>query len=239
MKTGNIILGAALSLLISSCGSPEDQSTVIDKPNATQQSLRVGYESKDLSLVPFDYNLKKDLYQAKHQQMQSKMVGYGLFVFAKTKSEREKEGISEEFAWREQDAKVRTFLKAHEQDEYAFFYRQECAKNMLVFTDILRDDSNEALNSLAYYTEILLDEEFFSPGLMYFSLEKLKAVWGEEKTSNAVKVALNKQEEFLTKNQAMVSEYKGKTDEVAQMLLANAEEARRQNDLYVQKLREI
>lgn len=100
-------------------------------------------------------------------------------------------------SWREQDEKIRPFLNANKIDPNYSFLRQFCALEMIKRTDILRDNSDDALNSLGYYIEMLAQDQNTHPEVFYHGLKRLKNHWPKQKLKSTVELALNASQEAI------------------------------------------
>jgi len=99
--------------------------------------------------------------------------------------------------WRGQDEKIRPFLDANKTDPNYSYLRQFCALETIKRTDILSDDSDDALNSLGYYIEILAQEKNTSPAVFYYALKRLKNHWPKQKLIPTVELALSASNEAI------------------------------------------
>ncbi|NBB21339.1 hypothetical protein GVN20_18380 [Runella sp. CRIBMP] len=122
-------------------------------------------------------------------------------VFQPIKNSKGKYDPTAKFSWKAEDGKMRSFLnELTESNVQNSCMKQLCAMQMILKTELLEDNSAEALEALRYYTDVLATEKNLSPAIYYYSLQKLKALGKSEKLAKTVRLSLNAVDEAIRQN---------------------------------------
>jgi hypothetical protein len=144
--------------------------------------------------------------------------------------------------WEVEHEKVQKLLSENKDSQISTFLRQECAVGMLMKTDLLsKSEYNDAKMVLSIYTEILVNEGTYSPGLIYHALESLNGHWDNRKISESANRALSRKEKFEKQYDSAISELdavENKTTFEKDMLVA-FRGFKQRNQYYTRKLQKI
>lgn len=177
---------------ITSTNSPKNQSSV--------QSLKLAFEQGNLNTL-MKINLHgRTLEQPDYMSLVTKMYNSGVLVVPAVKSGKRAENATGPL-WRDKDEKIRSFLNENKEDSHYSFLRQFCALDVIRKTELLTDNSDEALSTLGYYIDILAQEQNISPAFFYQGLKKLKRHWPKQQFKSTVELAVKASEEAIRQNQ--------------------------------------
>lgn len=229
-----IVLAAALLLMNCAGGKTPKVASGLEK-------FQKGYKTKDPSLMQVYMNQAgMDTQDGDYiLAVTNTMFREGLFWDKSYPVKKDNDKYLTAIPWNKEDEKVRAFLEKYDDDQYFSYYRQECAQRMLSSTDLLKDKSKDALNALAFYTNIMLEEHTYSPGLMLYSLEKLKKVWPREKIRLAAALVAREHPKYQELNKKLLSDFSKMGSKSGADLVLVYTEIMKQNDLYVKRLQKI
>ncbi|WAC11399.1 hypothetical protein [Dyadobacter pollutisoli] len=229
-----IVLGAALLLMNCAGGKTANVASVLEK-------FQKGYKTRDPSLMQVCMNQSgMDTLDGDYiLVVTNTMFKEGLFWDKSYPVRKDNDKYLMAIPWKKEDGKVHAFLEKYDDDQYFSYYRQECAQRMLSSTDLLKDKSKEGLNALAFYTNIMLEEHTYCPGLMLCSLEKLKKVWPREKIRLAATLVVREHPKYRELNKKLVSDFSKMGNKSGADMVLVYTEIMRQNDLYVKRLQKI
>ena len=104
-------------------------------------------------------------------------------------------------SWKNEDEKLRGFLGGLSQTDVATScIKQYCALQMILKTQLLEDNSPEALEALKYYTYVLATEKNLSPAVYYYSFQKLKVLGKSEQLTKIATHSLKAIDETILQN---------------------------------------
>lgn len=183
---------------ITSTNSPKNQSSV--------QSLKLAFEQGNLNTL-MKVNLHgRTLEQPDYISLVTKMYNSGVLVVPAVKSGK-RAGNATGPLWRDKDQKIRSFLNENKEDSNYSYLRQFCALEVIRKTDILTDNSDDALSTLGYYIDILAQEQNISPAFFYQGLKKLKNYWPKQQFKSTVELAIKASEEAIRQNQEGIQNF--------------------------------
>jgi hypothetical protein len=226
----------AAGLLLTSCAGEKRLHS-----NAYLEKIQKRYHQNDLSQVQVYVNQESAEDQTADYipTVMNNMFQAGLFWDKSYPVRPDNDKYLLPVPWKKEDLKVRPFLEKYGSDQYSFYYRQECAQRMLSRTDLLKDKSKEALNILAFYTNIMLEEHTYSPGLMLCSLEKLRKIWPKEKVGLAIAQIVREHPKYEKLNEKFLSDFSKIENRMGNNMSAIYTEIMKQNDQYVRRLQKI
>ncbi len=103
--------------------------------------------------------------------------------------------------------KIRSFLNENKEDPNYSYLRQFCALEVIRKTDILTDNTDDALSTLGYYIDILAQEQNISPAFFYYGFKRLKKYWPKQQFKSTVELAIKASEEAIHQNQEKVQNF--------------------------------
>lgn len=247
MKTQAKFFLLALAGLLSACSvenSVKEMSVTNQTASTTENALQAAYEQDNLRMIPYDHNMQGVVLTGdNHNRIMQTMNRAKLFLSDAEAVDLKtgKASNVEPLSWKKQDELVRSFLKQLDKDPYAFYYRQDCARNMIAYTDLLNDASDSALDALEFYVQIMSDEGTYSPGFFYYSLAKLKGKWSKGQIQEYVQKALSDRKKFDDKNRELASKFETNASEdgMSAGMLAYYQTMSKINDSYIQRLRTL
>ncbi|WP_273213227.1 hypothetical protein [Runella zeae] len=181
-----------------SANSPKNQSSA--------QYLKLAFERGDLNSL-MKINLHgKTLEQADYISLVTKMYNSGALVVPVIKGDKRAENAIGPL-WRDKDAKIRSFLNENKEDPNYSYLRQFCALDVIRKTELLTDNSDDALSTLGYYIDILAQEQNISPAFFYQGLKKLKNYWPKQQLKSTVELAIKASEEAMRQNQQGIQNF--------------------------------
>ncbi|OJV17192.1 MAG: hypothetical protein BGO21_07365 [Dyadobacter sp. 50-39] len=208
-------------------------------PSEVEQKLAAEYEAKNLRYIPYMLNFKDLPTDNDWGLIADAKMARALLFIKEDKSAAAKPGF--ELDWKSEDKKVQNFLSQIENDRYSFLYRQECAQGMLAKTNLLSDNSDGAKTKIAEYVNILADEGSYSPGIVLYSVEKLNGFPDENFVRTIIASQINNMKKYEEIYDKAIAESKTVKDGPisAEVIAANLIESKRQNLLYIQRLKDI
>lgn len=237
-----ILLTTALGLLLASCASEKSQ---VEPPVTYRslQNLKEGFKNENLLMVPFvmDFHgvLATDqLADAIYGTMNQRKI----FIPAKESFARDSGLSIYPLNWVTENEKVSSFLSDHANDVNITFYKQTCAVGMFQKTNLLKDNSSKAAKeAIAKYTEMLVQEGTYSPGLFYYSLSHLKTYWSKDKIKMTRSKALSNHDKFSDQYDRTLNDFEKietKSDFDKEMAEC-VKEIKKQNLIYIKNLNSL
>ncbi|MFN3379581.1 MAG: hypothetical protein ACK41O_09005 [Runella zeae] len=183
---------------VTSANSPKNQSSA--------QYLKLAFERGDLNSL-MKINLHgKTLEQADYVSLVTKMYNSGALVVPVIKSDKRAENAIGPL-WKDKDEKIRSFLNENKEDPNYSYLRQFCALDIIRKTELLTDNSDDALSTLGYYIDILAQEQNISPSFFYQGLKKLKNYWPKQQFKSTIELAIKASEEAIRQNQEGIQNF--------------------------------
>lgn len=186
----------------------------------------------DYSILPRTINFSK-LPPSMDQSLSNERVITKARLFIPTKINWETKTAAP-ISWIEEDVKVKRFLEEHNSDPFAFYFRQRCALEMLCATTLLKDSSKEALSVIAYYTEMLAQENNPSAAVYVAALEKLENYWSKKKKQEIISVGVKQSQIAIQETRKLISRLKPE-DRLYKGLKEGEKEYQRYSQLLVQR----
>lgn len=224
-----------------SCSVEKQGSTKPDKESKVLEYLQNGFAEGDISTIPFDLNFH-DLNPGPDYDVvfYQTLFKERLFLPPDDKLSEIESGKTLRLSWKIESAKVDRFLEKMMNDPYLSLYKQECARGMMTKTDLLADSSGEAASTLGRYIDIIIKEQAYSPGLIYYGLNRLVNAWAAENIAKAATSALNYQSEVVKNYDGKIALIgKGQTNDSNTEVLVEFKEIKRQNELYFARLADL
>lgn len=195
MKT--VIYFFIMSVIVVACHPKgiEKTSTNSSINKSSAQSLRIAFEEDDLTKLMKINSHGKELEKEQYMSFMTKIYKSG--VLLPVMNSQKRPDYSTKLLWKEMDEKIRPFLDQNKEDADYSYLRQFCALSVIAKTDILKDNSDDALDALGYYIDILAQEQNISPAFFYHGFKKLKNHWPKQKLISTVKLALSASEEAI------------------------------------------
>lgn len=108
--------------------------------------------------------------------------------------------------WQELDKEIRALLAQYENSKYSWAIIQKASHFMLCEEELLKINSQEAQESISYYTTQLLKTENCDIGIYYHCLNRLQGYWSVDKLADAGMLILQKAEARYLKDKKIIEQ---------------------------------
>lgn len=204
---------AILLTLVVGCADEERNRNLVNEP-AAELALSLSKQSSDVEFQPLTVPSGKhpliERFRSKRledltDQEQKEIRGFmEQFQEADRRLNPTKvrimRAILKSKSWQETDRKVREELGSIAQDPYAFVLEQTSAHRMLSEHLLRGEEVSEKKEAVAYYTELLLRNEYPDAEVLSNALEALEGTWSPSQLARAATQTAKHTRDYLRQN---------------------------------------
>ncbi len=198
-----LIIPLALCLSFG-CYSCQTQSEQIRMHNKSENSILNKTQDRDSSsynLLNFRIARPKDFPTPTAEEHKNETIQILMAPeFVKIRNE------AGEKKWQELDKEIRELLTQYENSKYSWAIIQRASHFMLCEEELLKINSQEAQESISYYTTQLLKTENCDIGIYYHCLARLQGYWSVDKLADAGMLILQKAEARYLKDKETIEQ---------------------------------